>query len=144
MSDSAHARQSLLRAFCRSWILNMNLFTLDFVSKWDHWLRLIIWTNSKNSLWLKSCACLPSAQRVQAQSSSWDAARTQAVGILVYQFAGATVYQAPDKFPQHCSVGMHSLSPSHLVLDSLHFFKKNNKNLPVKLQLQFLAWIWNF
>lgn len=69
MSDSAHARQSLLRAFCRSWVLNMNLFALDFVSKWEHWLRFIIWMKSKNSILLQSCACLPSAQRVRAQSS---------------------------------------------------------------------------
>lgn len=33
IGDSADTRQSLLRAFCRSWVLNMNLFTLDFVSK---------------------------------------------------------------------------------------------------------------
>lgn len=129
VGDSAHATQSLLRAFCRSWVLDMNLFALDFVSKWEHWLRLVIWTNSKISIRVESSPCLPNPQREQSQSPLLGHSQNpiQPGRTLVYQFAGAAAYQAPNEFPQFCWVGTHNLLVSHWVLECLSFKKRKEK-----------------
>lgn len=124
----------------------MNLFTLDFFKKWENWLRLIVWTNCKISLWVESCLCFakpsertsPVPTGAQPESRLEEHLFTSLQGLLFTRLHISSL----------SSVGwahrvFWSLTGSWTVCPLKNKKIKEKRHLSAELQLQLLAWIWN-